>query len=409
MDRLVTSNPDSTRFLKILITILSISILPVLILNLVFGLLTYFYVSRNFLLSSTESLSALSAGVDENIKSFENLLTLLAKDEDIISFSVDPDKNDYSRNARLMETLNLTVGAYDYISSIYIYSARKGLIMASSSGIRNVNAFYDTGWIDEFNHSFIQVKRLAPRAVLDERNKKTRVISLISRIPRDTRTRSAGLVINLNQDKLFENLRRWSGKGAMTYVFNRDGYIIEHSLEGKIGNFLGDTALYWKAARGGSGFFLLKGEGPGKIISYYSSPYSRWIFINEVQLKTLVSVVRGTLFLNVIIVLIAVLSVLFAGFHISKAMYVPVQQLFDSHKILEFVRPVMHDNILFGLLHNLHGDSQELNESLALIGADFNEDGFIVLVFELDEYFTLRKSRGEEKIKALKSRDHVQN
>lgn len=394
---------DNHRFLNILLPILAIALVPILLINLIFCIFSYSFVRKNYLLSTGETLAVTSASVDENIKGLENLITVMSANEDIISFTVDPEAQNFARNARIMKTLNAIVGSYDFVSSIYIYSSVKGLIIASNSGLEYVNNFFDTSWIDDFNRHFLGTNRLPTRMTQDQNNKSVPIISLVSNLPKGSWSKSAGLIINIDQNKLFEKFRLNKKTDQIAMVLDNNGYVIEHSAAGRIGNFRGDSALFWNTASGGAGFFLLHSGKEKRIVSYCVAPYTHWVFVNELNLATLTGVARSALLLNLAIILIVTATILFISLKISNLMYRPVRQLTDSTRKLEQVRPVVQDNMLFFLIHQRLKRQEEVNNAFEMLEIKFTEGDFFALVFEIDHYAQLTKELSQAELEQLKN------
>ena len=82
----------SPSFVRILVTILSVSILPVLIISFLLNHLAFSYTRQNYLLTVSKNLATFSASLDESIRGVEKLIAVAGSNGDVISFVVDPDK-----------------------------------------------------------------------------------------------------------------------------------------------------------------------------------------------------------------------------------------------------------------------------------------------------------------------------
>ena len=399
----LNAKSESCRFRKILLPILAISVIPILLISLAYSIFSYSFVRKNYLQSTTESLAVTSASIDENIKGLESLITVLSGDEDILSFIVEPEGQNYTRNARIVKNLNTIVSSYDFISSIYIYSSVKGIIIASNSGLKYVNNFFDTNWIDDFNRHVLGVNRLTTRQVLDQNQKVLQVISLISNLPKGTWSKSSGLIINIDKNKLFKKFTHNTLARQSAFILDENGYVIEHTNKGRISSYIGDSATFWNTASGGSGSFLLNAEHGRKIISYSVAPYTHWIFINEIKLSSLINIARNALLINLGIILSVTTAIILISLKLSRLMYQPVLQLTDSKRKLEQVTPVVNENILFFLIHNRLVHNEEINQAFDLLDINLCDKDFYILLFEIDNYSTLAKVHAQSEIDSAKA------
>ncbi len=394
---------SSSGFVRILIRILSVSILPVLIISFLLNHLVFSYTRQNYLLSMSQSLASYSASLDESIRGVEKMMAVVGSDEDVISFVIDPDPDNYHRNTRIIDAMNSLVSSYDFISSIYLYSSVEGLVLSSNGGLDSITTFTDTGWVDAFNSHFLGIQRLPTRVVKDRNSKTLSVISLIGNLPSGSWDKSAGLVVNINREKLFSGYHQLYEGGHQAYVLNDTGYILDHPDSGRIGNFSGDDPVLQLALNRDSGYFVRKEGGSSRVMAFASAAHTRWVFVYQVGLGELLSLERRMLLINSFIILLAVASIFIVVIRISMRMYLPVQMLDSSTRQLENALPIMQANVLHHLLTNKLNGEADFSSALDLIGIKFIQSRFVVLVFGIDHYRRIVVSRDQVSLRLLKS------
>ena len=395
-----------SRFSRIFISVLSFSVIPVLVLNLIFNYLTYRHARENFLLSMNDSLVSHALGVDEKIRGLENLISVIGRNPDVLSFVIDPSLEDYQLHARITDLFASFVGSYDFIASIYLYSAGEGIILASNSGVSRVNVFYDTSWIDQFNSHFLGRNRLPTRMVTDSNGKNSSLITILSNLPVGTWDKTAGLAINLNTAVLFSNFSTGGGSPASLQVMNADGYILEHPEGERIGNFVGNEAIFRTAASRDRGFFVHEKEKTRRIVSFYTAPHTRWVFTCESDVDELIAFARGMLIANLIIIILTLLLLLLIGLRVSRRLYYPLEQLGNSSAILEYARPLIQEHTLSRLVFNRESEEAEIRNMLYLCGLSVPEGSLRALVFRIDGYHKLRQSRDPVSLRLVKDAMH---
>ncbi len=394
---------SSSGFVRILIRILSVSILPVLIISFLLNHLVFSYTRQNYLLSMSQSLSSYSASLDESIRGVEKMMSVVGSDEDVISFVIDPDPDNYYRNTRILDAMNSLISSYDFISSIYLYSSVEGLILSSNGGLDSITTFTDTGWVDAFNSHFLGIRRLPTRAIKDRNSKSLSVISLLGNLPSGSWDKGAGLIVNINREKLFSGYHQLYEGGHQAYVLNDTGYILDHPDSGLVGNFSGDDPVLQLALDTDSGYYVRKVGGLNRIMAFASAAHTRWVFVYQVGLRELLSLERRMLLINSFIILLAVGSIFLVVIRISRRMYLPVQMLDSSNRQLESALPIMQANVLHHLLTNKLNGEDDFRSALDLIGIQFAHPRFIVLVFGIDHYRRIVLSRDQVSLRLLKS------
>ena len=393
----------SPSFVRILVTILSVSILPVLIISFLLNHLAFSYTRQNYLLTVSKNLATFSASLDESIRGVEKLIAVAGSNGDVISFVVDPDKDNYSRNSRIIDVLNSFVASYEFISSIYLYSATEGIILASNGGVKSLTEFSDTGWVDPFNRHFLGVNRLATRFVQDKNSKNLSVISLLANLPLGSWDKSAGLIVNINREQLFSNYHNLLESGHLAYVLNDRGYLLDHPDSSRVGNFAGDDPVLQAVQDYDSGYFVRKVDGKNRVIAFASAPYTRWAFVSRVELGDLLLLERRMLVINSVIILLAVSSILVLVIRISRGVYLPIQKLDNSTRQLENAQPVMKANVLHHLLTNKLNGEEDFRSSLELIGVQFTAARYIALVIGIDHYRRIVRSKDQVSLRLLKN------
>jgi two-component system, response regulator YesN len=404
---LITSSlSHPSRFSRIFISVLSFSVIPVLILNLIFNYLTYRHARENYLLSVNDSLVSHALGVDEKIRGLENLISVIGRNPDVISFVIDPSLEDYQQHARITDLFASFVGSYDFVSSIYLYSAGEGIILASNSGVSRVNVFYDTAWIDQFNRHFLGRNRLPTRIVTDSNGKISSLITILSNLPIGTWGKTAGLAINLNTEVLFSNFSAGSGSAGSLQVINVDGYILDHPELERIGNFVGNEAVFRTAASRDKGFFVHEESNTRHIVSFYTAPHTRWVFTYESDVDELIAFARGMLFVNLVIIILTLFLLLLIGLRVSRRLYYPLEQLGNSSEILEYARPVIREHTLYRLVFNRESEEADHQNMLHLCGLSVPEGRFRPLVFLIDGYSKLRRTLDPVSLRLVKDAMH---
>jgi len=400
-----TSIADRARFSKILVRILATSVGPILIANLALNLLLFNGAKERFSGRQENRVAMTAASADERMRSVESAVGVLGRNVDVVAFIVDPDTANFERNLRILNLLTDYVGSHDLISSIYVYSATQGTLIASNGGVLPIGAFRDTAWIEDFKKPFLGLYRMKPRTVLEDNGNENTAVTILRNLPIGSFGKTAGLVVNLKESELRPRIgagQNGESAESVSYVLDSDGYVLAHPDPARVGAYEGESGVFGDAKRNGRGSAIRRTNEGVRLLTYATGEYTHWIFVDAMPLDGLIAEARGTLLGTFILILIAVAAMILIGFAISKELYLPFAELEDTNRLFENAKPMMVQNLLFNLLHDRLSDEREAEEALRIVGESLPHPRFAVFVFEIDGYEQLREQRDRISLGMLK-------
>ncbi len=387
---------QDNRYKDILVTILAVTILPILVINAIF----YFYNIRRFEQSYLDvrisQLKQSATSAKEIIRHIDVIMNILGENEDIIDFIINPGDSDYKHLADIHKFLNGFIISGQSIRSIYIYSKTSGLVISSDSGLHKIQDFFDTDWIDDFDTHFLGRENLDTRRVIIN-NKEFHFISFMRNLPLGSWSKTGGIIINLNEDLFYEDTFPSEHNLSGGFVINSDGRIVSHNDKNLLGQF------YWNELKskesGGTGLLSRRNK---TIPCYIKDDFSKWGFVLEIDISDVFNSFRTYLLITLLIFFTVILIIVVLDIRLSKQFYQPVKLLGDVKKEFEYAKPLIEGKILNNIIQNRYSSEQGIASDLNLIDMNFFDSSSVILLIAIDRYEELIDKEEYQSLAMLK-------
>ena len=391
----IKSLKDDSRYRYILLTIIAVTIVPVVLIN---GFSHFYTISKfkqSYMDARISQLKQSVTSASEMVKYIDVITNILGQDEDIIEFIFNPDESEYQKLAGIHKSLKGFLAGGQHIHSIYIYSKASGLIISSSGGIHRIRDFSDTGWIDDFDTHFLGTNNLETRRVKID-NKEFRFISFMKNLPLGTWDKVGGIIININETEFYDYAFPSDNTLSRGFVINTNGRIISHSDK----NLLGQYYRNFSSSAGRQREFL---GGKEKIPCYIKDDYSKWGFVLEVDVSEVTGSVRNYLVVTLFILFFIIGLIILLDLHLSREFFLPVKLLGDFQKDFEYAKPLIEGKILNNIVQNRYSSEQNIQNDLKIIDLDLSGPSNVILVIAIDKYQDLIDKEEFQSLAVLKS------
>ena len=387
---------QDNRYRDILITILAVTILPILILNAVF----YFYSIRRFeqyyMDVRISQLKQSGTSGKEIMRHIDVIMNILGENEDIIDFIINPEKSDFNRLSSIHNFLNGFIVPRQSIRSIYIYSKTSGLVISSDSGLHKIQDFFDTDWIDDFDSHFLGRENLDTRRVVIN-NKEFNFISFMRNLPLGTWSKTGGIIVNLNEALFHEDIFPSEKNVSRGFVINPAGRIVSHYDKSKLGQY------YWNSISASDIYNDGSSKGGERSIPcYIKDDYSKWGFVLEVDVSDVFESFSTYLIITLFLFLTVLTVIIVLDIRLSRLFYQPVKLLGDVRKEFEYAKPLIEGKILNNIIQNRYSSEQGIINDLNIIDMNQSDSSSVILLIAIDKYEELIEKEEYQSLAMLK-------
>ncbi|MDK2798715.1 MAG: two-component system, response regulator YesN [Clostridiales bacterium] len=446
--RYISNYKFNSVFVKTFIILILSTIIPILAANAIIYKQSTSTFQRQICNTNMNMLEKTSETVDLIFKQADQTIQQLANDRSIINFIINPDINLTTRNSKIIGDLKNLSRIDNHIHSIYIYSTYNDTILSSSGDAYKLIDFKDKEWLSAYNHFVLGTYQLETRKISDAPEGQLNCITLIRNLPYDSSSKLGAIVININEEKLYQTI---SGSGIKPegeiYVINGHGDILSHKNKEKLYTNLSHYSYIQKVLQNHKGFFIEKVGRKRILFTYVTSSYNNWKYIYSIPLEALQDDSRIISRIIVIITLIYILLGLIISFLISKGIYHPIEELMNlvlttsknmfnfSHvkneyeflgyayndvidknknmeKTIDNIKPIMKEKLFTNLIMGKIDNAQEICEKLDFLNINFSLTNFIVIAVQIDGYSEFlnqynEKDRNLYKIKLLNMIENI--
>ncbi|SDD07339.1 Helix-turn-helix domain-containing protein [Paenibacillus sp. UNCCL117] len=423
-------------FIRLILTIALIAVIP----NLLSDVVAYYKVSRTF---EEETGKNKLQYLNQTINSMEIVLNrikensnLLAMNQGFQDFEKFPSGSYYEglqgeilkedlfdlywyleNKKNALSTLNSFKMSNEFVNSVYFYDSSKDLVFTSENDGSNrqftLDAFYDTGWVEEMKESsenpVYMDTRIAKQYHPGDK-------SLLTIIYRSTKASNA-FIINLDAGMIHKNLLSKLNEQDDIFVASAEGSVLFHSQPARMHQPLQELLPGDKPIVGETGAFRTKLDDKQMLISYSTSSLLNWTFINTSDMEALsegTSSITQTIILSAVLLL--ALSVTLAYLS-SRSLYRPISYLHtwihskmdrrteegdELHSIGRFVQSTLHERdyykekleeslpfykekFKYTLLHRHSMTMEEIEERKAYLGLEIDNVDLALLLLSLDD------------------------
>ncbi len=387
------------RYLKIFITILLITLIPILCITVIIQIYSTINTRDSYIRMKLGQLENIAVAMDEKMVNLDSLMKTLGNNQDVIQFTVSPEENNYSLNRRIVREMDTYASSNANIESIYIFSRSYGLLLSSKHGLQPLHEFEDTSWLDTLPTLQTGLPAVVTR---NKSGMKNPTISSISSIPLRSRGAMGAIIFNLDERQFYASTFRHILPGSRQFIIDSSGTILSHPDPSAIGsnywNSTGTAALF----NGTSGSHFIEQDGEKILFSYAKGDYTKWYIVSEEDVSVILGPVRPFFLILMIIVIAAVMFILIADILLSRTLYRPYQNLRDIEGKFDEIQPMIEEKILNTILSGHVDRKRKLSHDLEKIGFDLSYAICAGIIIELDDYSILIEEMGHEKVALLK-------
>lgn len=420
-------------FLKTFIILILASIIPVLVANTIIHRQSTKIIHEQTGKANINRLDKTSQTIDLVFSQMNQIMPQLGRDPNIVNAVINPDYNFISRNSEIISNIRNVASSTNYILSIYIYLAHDNTVLSSSGGIYKFDEFYDKDWLQSYNSFVLGTHQLDTRKISDALGNKFNCITLIRNLPYSSWSKLGAIVININEDKLYETIEGLENNNKEEiYIIDEEGNILSHKDKSKLYTNINQLPYIKKILNNNNGFFIEEVNNKKMHFTYVTSYYNRWKYIYAIPLETLQNNSTVVSRIIIMITLIYIVLALILSFLISKGIYHPIEELMnivvksskltlngqnhyikneydflgqayndviDKNKNMEVIinnaKPTIKEKLFTNLIMGKNNNVQEITEKLEFLNICFNMNNFIVIGMQIDSYNEFRNKYDE--------------
>ncbi|MBO1514132.1 helix-turn-helix domain-containing protein [Metabacillus bambusae] len=311
-----------------------------------------------------------------------------------------------------------------YIDSIYIYYKNLNMIQSAITGLQSVEEFEQKDILRIFEKMDKKRKWLFSESIEKENiNKSSSKVTLIRPIPLTGDANSGAIIVNLNQQVLFQSpSAQLMREGEEIWMIHPSG---KYGFETRQGKSLTSTDLSELSSKINKEMTTFRAQFRDEKYSFTSvtSPQTGWKYIYLVPTKTLYSFSEVIKWFMVLLSTISIIVSIVFAIIISKRIYNPIQSLIKVINVklnevdlngnvkdkgefpyimsaieqfsqkeknleeqLQKNYPVLRQNFINNLLHERTDKHQERLIKLHKYGIQFTSYGYFVGVLRIDNY-----------------------
>ncbi len=258
------------------------------------------------------------------------------------------------------------------VHSVYLINTRQELAFSSLTTVRSFSDFYDEQILHLLkNTNAMRGSIFVPRTtsfVHDTKPFNGNLISVAYMSTRDGEASNGAMVLNLDQRVL--QTMMMNGAGSMSFqsmIMNRQGVVISHSDDTRINTNLSELPAIQSILQSDDARGIVETEvdGTAHRLFYIKSDSLGWIFIGDVNYKSLLGKVNAVKDYILSVTAVILFIVLLTGFFFTRIIYGPIHRLLkhmaktpDAESGSEFER-------LSGTFRYLERRVQDLQTSMA--------------------------------------------
>jgi two-component system response regulator YesN len=414
----------SNVFRRTFIILIIFSILPVLIANVIIYQKSISAIQKQVYNTNINMLEKTSETVDLILKQIEQTAVQLGKEQSVVNYIINPNVSFTARNSLIISNLKNISVSYDYISSVYVYSAFNNTVLRPNGKSYRLDNLKDREWLNFYNKAHLGTGEIGPRKVLEASGKQKYYLTLIKNVPVNSSSKLGAVVINVDEEKLYQTVVGSDiGVKGKFFVLNQKGLIISHWDKNRLYRNVCGYSYIAPILAGDKGYLITKIHGKRMLVSYVTSAYNQWKYVFIVSIGDWY---RNSKVVSTIIILITLGYVLFGlcfAFLVSKKIANPVKKLvnmvlssskgisvqatseiqneyeflgnaytdvIDRNKhmenIITNIRPAIKEKLFSNLIMGRVENKSEIYEKLDFLGINFSTTNFIIIAMQIDGY-----------------------
>lgn len=424
----------SSVFYRTFTILIIFSTIPVLIANIIIHQKSISTIEKQVYHTTINMLGKTCKTVDLILKQIDQTAVQLGKERSIISYIINPDLQFTTRNTLIINNLKNISLSYDYISSVYIFSAFNNTILRSSGDSFQLEESKDREWLEFYNNTLSGTGEIGPRRAVETPGKTKYYFTIIKNLPLGSSSKLGAVIINIDEEKLYQAIAgRDIGTKGKFFVLDKHGVILSHPDKSMLNRELSGVSGIDTILSGDQGYFVERIRGEQTLISYLTSPYNQWKYLFSVPVSDWRRDSKGVSIIITMITLVYVLLALLFAFLVSKGIYHPIQKLVsiiqassmsssataaapvqneyefignaynsvidrnkNMERILKNIQPLIKEKLFINLIMGRIENKQEINERLEFLGIDFTPANFMVIAMQIDGYGKFRDNCNEQ-------------
>ena len=377
---------DDYRYRNIFITIIAITIIPVIMINIFFHVYSVDRFKQTYVDAKTAELDQIVISSEELVKHINYISTILSKDNNILDFLINPNVDDYQKVTAITQQLINFVTSDEAIHSIYIYSRIPGIVISSNNGISQIQNFYDTGWISDFDTHYLGLYNVPTRTLVNDSKKSLQIISFLRNLPFGSWGKTGCIVINIDEQKYRLKYLSGNENSFHGFIINNEGEVISHANPWHIGEKYLNTITSKEIYTDHPELSLQVINGKPHFIITKIGSYTKWSYSSEVDIKELEGSLRTFLLFTMFLLFTIIILIIILDIRLSKMFYLPHKLLGDIRQNLEQAKPLIGGKVLLNLIHNRYSSEKDIHQDLHIIHMDFTNPYTLCMVIEIDKY-----------------------
>jgi len=331
--------------IKIFIVCISIS----LFLTIIIGVFTQSYIMKKFDFEIEKfeegQVSKIANSIDMQLGEIEKIGQSYALNPNITQFMYLSERDilsKYSEVEKVQDMLSNTINSSNYISNIFIYYEKSGVILDFSAPL-NYSIFYDSSWKEYFdymagNSCILDTHKIGNNSY-DIRSSKYKndIITFITNIPYVDKKKLGAVIINVDHSIVSDVLKNITeNSDSLAFLTNGDGVIISSNdnkfLYNNINSITGTSFKSDKSADPESGIFKFTFSDRKMICYYTDMAINDWnlffitpeniIFKKSIEIR----------FISILIMTCLLLLMIVLSLFVTRKLYKPINTITTTLK-----------------------------------------------------------------------------
>jgi AraC-like DNA-binding protein len=360
--------------MKIFITVIVFSIIPIIFMSSYFSFLVMGYTEGEIIKSDMEKMDLVNSILvqlgDSLIQDATRISTNRLMDE---LYGIE---NYYSksRNAgdiivlsQVLDLLDDITKTNGNIQSVYLYLDNADYVLISGVGILTKESFADTGWIDGYKAALEKKQPLTwkGRRIQDQSVSNYVITYICPLTPYTTNLRGA-VVFNIKEDQIcsIANNKKTGSEGYI-YILDGAGNVVSHPDKTFLGSNLSHLSYIKQiqVSRLDKSHIIQELDGKRQVMTYIKSDFNNLTFIGVLSLDVLMDKANILRLRILYIALIMVIIVILTSYVISLRIYNPMRkliQMIQTQKKFEFGKKEDEMSVISKIFYTITKKEEQL-------------------------------------------------
>jgi two-component system response regulator YesN len=436
--RLLKRKPNKL-FLLYFFSFFIVILVPIILLSLSSYRLAYTTVLNEIRQANTNTLKQTGSSVDRMLDDIVKQSIQLGLDGRIYASSTYSDDSYLLNEVR--DRITVMSNENSYVQSIQVYYLNNNLVLSSDSPNRYYKGESFDQWIELFTVSAEDQLWLPTRSFVTQDGIPYKIVTLVRKLPVAFSDTTGYIAIHVREDKLQDLLKSMDpGPNSWVYLTGEHGIVLSaFSPTLKEKEALKDTEMSQLLEQNTESSFVNRSGKNDSLVSIGTPRRNGWRLVSMTSLEYLESKLQ---YIRQIILLTGCLLIFLGmvmSYFLSRTMYNPikrllektknyqrelslpstaeegnslhfvsgmVEQFFYRHKELEASYknnyPAMIDRFLYHLFYNRTSATFDVQLKLDDLRLSLTPYGYVVMIVEIDDYFTLRDRYSSQDLNLLR-------